>query len=184
MIRNVYGAYEDFVSSLLNLGQDVVYVSLECKSVPSESSKKEEDAISMFIKRAYWKTVGYILHTAPPLFHHGSKNHPKNPLVLFLDNFSHPVPKSSQSKIIAIIKFHIYMTVCSRHSAYSLSRIFHNEHNQVKGLGVESKVVSSGEKKAALSCTTLRFNVIWNISAQICKQFSNNVLQVIRKIGS
>ena len=52
-LRNVYHSYEDFVSSLLNLGQDVAYVSLECKSVQSESSKKEEDAISMFIKTAY-----------------------------------------------------------------------------------------------------------------------------------
>lgn len=51
--RNIHHSYEDFVSSLLNLGQDVVYVSLECKSVQSESSKKEEDAISMFIKTAY-----------------------------------------------------------------------------------------------------------------------------------
>lgn len=50
---NMYHSYEDFVSSLLNLGQDVVYVSLECKSVQSESSKKEEDVISMLIKTAY-----------------------------------------------------------------------------------------------------------------------------------
>lgn len=52
-LRSVYDSYEDFVSSLLNLGQGVVYVSLEYKSVQSESSKKEEDAISMFIKAAY-----------------------------------------------------------------------------------------------------------------------------------
>lgn len=50
--RNIHHSYEDFVSSLLNLGQDVVYVSLECKSVQSESSKKE-DAISTFTKTAY-----------------------------------------------------------------------------------------------------------------------------------
>lgn len=46
-LKNVYHSYEDFVSSPLNLGQGVVYVLLECKSVQSESGKKEEDAISM-----------------------------------------------------------------------------------------------------------------------------------------
>lgn len=51
-LKNVYHTHEDFVSSPLNLGQDVVYVSLECKFVQSESSKKE-DAISMYMKTAY-----------------------------------------------------------------------------------------------------------------------------------
>lgn len=39
------------------------------------------------------------------------------------------------------------MSVCLRHSGYLLSRIVHNEHNQVKGAGGESQVVSSGKKK-------------------------------------
>lgn len=52
-LRNVYFSYEDFVSSPLNLGQDVVYGLLGCKSAQSESTKKE-DAISMCtLKTAY-----------------------------------------------------------------------------------------------------------------------------------
>lgn len=46
-LKNLCHSYEDFVSSPWNLGQDVVYVLLECKSVQSESSKKEEDAMSI-----------------------------------------------------------------------------------------------------------------------------------------
>jgi len=48
------------------------------------------------------------------------------------------------------------MSVWLRHSGYSLSTIAHNEHNQLKGWGVESQVVSLEKKKkrqhSAASC--------------------------------
>lgn len=45
-LKNIYHSYEDFVSSQLNLGQDVVYVSLEYKSVQSESREKNRRHIN------------------------------------------------------------------------------------------------------------------------------------------
>lgn len=56
----------------------------------------------------------------------------------------------------------------------------------ITNLGQKKKneVVSFGKKKQHSATSHKGFGVIWNISAQICKQFSNNVLQIIMKIGS
>lgn len=67
-LKNIYHSYEDFVSSLLNLGQDVVYVSLEYKSVQSESREKNRHRINSD-EKSLLKNSCIQLHTPPLLFH-------------------------------------------------------------------------------------------------------------------
>lgn len=67
-LKNIYHSYEDFVSSPLNLGQDVVYVSPGYKSVQSESREKNRHHIDTDQKRLL-KNNCIQLHTLSLLFH-------------------------------------------------------------------------------------------------------------------
>lgn len=67
-LKNIYHSYEDFVSSPLNLGQDVVYVSPGYKSVQSESSEKNRHHIDTD-QKSLLKNNCIQLHTLSLLFH-------------------------------------------------------------------------------------------------------------------